>query len=399
MPHFQTKLYLVSLLVLLFLLLGTASSSSPSLQIASKFAHTCVLLPNNPNTLKCFGRGLEYQLGQSTARSIPGINTDAIPDLVQAFPAPIIDFAVGEFHTCSLVVNSSYCWGQNSAGQTGLPASASEPIALAPSPLVPSGTFVLPSHIVAGECFTCVVDMEGTKCTGCDPAAKGQVGLPSGWNLIPGSPTSLDVAEIDAGRWHLCYRQVGIGHEVFCLGDNENKQLGISGDTAARSVFTRVSKDFISISVGSEHTCGIDAQNNVLCWVYNGNRGTIGFPGLVKVGIEDNIKGKVDLGDAKVQEVSAGADHTCVVYQGSLKIVCWGSNAHGQLGVDMGLTRVGVSNADLGDNLDQVDLEDELLPLQISTGKYFTCSERTNNQLVCFGSNFRVTVWTEIRGW
>ena len=57
---------------------------------------------------------------------------------------------------------------------------------------------------------------------------------------------------------------------------------------------------------------------------------------------------------ARVSAVAAGYAHTCAL-RSDVRVVCWCSNAYGQLGVGS-TTDVGTSPAQLGNNLGPVNL-------------------------------------------
>jgi hypothetical protein len=84
--------------------------------------------------------------------------------------------------------------------------------------------------------------------------------------------------------------------------------------------------DIRSVSPGGDHTCAVDEDEGaVLCWGSNafGQVGN-GSPTdrLTPIGLQVLTSG--------VTAIDAGAHHTCAITRGDLK--CWGRNTSGQLG-------------------------------------------------------------------
>ncbi len=120
--------------------------------------HTCVI--DEARAVRCFGRNArgELGLGDTTDRTEPTIvslESDAFA--IFAGGESGIDFggdldavAPGAAHTCALDVEGhAYCWGDNSAGQLGIPAGPPE---LEPVPVHPGLRF---ASLGLGGRFTC----------------------------------------------------------------------------------------------------------------------------------------------------------------------------------------------------------------------------------------------------
>lgn len=135
----------------------------------------------------------------------------------------------------------------------------------------------------------------------------------------------LAFLEVAAGRAHTC----GLvpNGEIWCWGDGLDGQLG-NGETAARPLPTRVSSPlaFMAVTAGFNHTCALAADRSAWCW----GRGSLGQRG-------DGTANRTATAPVEVingfewLSLSAGVDHTCGVMADG-RASCWGGNADGQLG-------------------------------------------------------------------
>jgi alpha-tubulin suppressor-like RCC1 family protein len=82
--------------------------------------------------------------------------------------------------------------------------------------------------------------------------------------------------------------------------------------------------NFTVISAGSDHTCGLTADDVGYCWGTNGG-------GLLGVGTSEEHRTPAPIaGGLALQSISAGDGHTCAVADGNA--YCWGWNVYGRLG-------------------------------------------------------------------
>ena len=99
----------------------------------------------------------------------------------------------------------------------------------------------------------------------------------------------------------------GTGHTCGVRGDGSVACWGDDGDGQV----TPPAGEFASVSAGGNHTCGVGRDGSVACWGDDGD-------------------GQVTPPAGEFASVSAGGNHTCGVRQdGSAS--CWGSNGHGQV--------------------------------------------------------------------
>lgn len=138
------------------------------------------------------------------------------------------------------------------------------------------------------------------------------------------------IGGVDLGQRHGCV--ASFGQEVICWGDNDLSQLSARADVRAGESWRY--DDWAGITnfdVGGAHTCVVtqEPENDVVCWG-NNSRGQLGDGG------REPRSGVVRVpGTRGAKEVEAGLLHTCAVIEdGGPRVLCWGDNRFGQVGVD-----------------------------------------------------------------
>ena len=131
-------------------------------------------------------------------------------------------------------------------------------------------------------------------------------------------------------------------------------------------------------------------DGSVKCWGNNMD-GQLGigssdpFVGLSEAEMGDNLAA-VNLGTGrKAVSVCVGVHHSCAVLDNAA-IKCWGVNEEGQLGQGDRVDR-GASANDMGDNLPQVNLGTGARALEVTCGKDFTCALLESGAVKCWGAN------------
>lgn len=134
--------------------------------------------------------------------------------------------------------------------------------------------------------------------------------------------------KIAAGSHHSCV--LDAAGAARCWGDGDEGMLGDGNEEASGTpVFVAGGHVFSSIVAGNDHTCAIDADGAAWCW---------GDSGAGQIGDGDDEAGQVDepvavAGGHQFVLLTAGDDHTCgLVADGTA--YCWGKNGYGQLGID-----------------------------------------------------------------
>lgn len=207
---------------------------------------------------------------------------------------------------------------------------------------------------------------------------------PSDWDPVE---VADDVIELVAGEEHTCALRAG--GEVRCWGYNSAGQLGYGhtntiGDdeTPAQAGDVPLPGPVASLAAGSSHTCAVLEDGRVVCWGAN-NAGQLGLGHTDHIGndeLVDAATGFVALPGAAV-EVTAGFEHTCARLE-SGDVVCWGRQAEGQLGTG--------EPDDIGDDETVASLGPIALggaAIDIDTSYNHTCAVLEGGAVRCWGSN------------
>ncbi|HEX7927195.1 MAG TPA: hypothetical protein VF678_06375, partial [bacterium] len=273
----------------------SANAQSRPVLVAAGGYHSCVVM--DTGRPKCWGYNAYGQLGVNDTVNrgdVPGQMGSALPGIFVNQVGPIIQMALGGFHTCALDgVGKVWCWGYNVFGQLGY------------------------GHT-------------------------NNIGDNAG-ELNGGSPyVTSGVQKIAAGSYHTC--ALKFGGVVWCWGYNAYGQLG-TGDTQNRrdgvnNAFAVPSlgtgRRAIDITAAAYSTCVLLDDQSIKCWGYNGV-GTLGAGDTITRG-----DGPGEMGDAvpavnlggfgPVKQLSGGGYHVCATNSGA-NIKCWGYNVFGQLGL------------------------------------------------------------------
>ena len=114
----------------------------------------------------------------------------------------------------------------------------------------------------------------------------------------------------------------------MCWGNNSSGQLGDKSTTNSLTpvevygMYTGAK----AVSASYLHTCAISSKGAAKCWGYNGT-GALGDNSTTTTPKPVTVFGLTK----GVKQISAGYSSTCAV-NGKGKVLCWGFNAHGELG-------------------------------------------------------------------
>lgn len=279
--------------------------------------HTCAVLDNN--TIKCWGKDMQGQLGNGTMDS----NPHSYPIQVPSF-TDVKSISTGMNHTCAVKNNNTaYCWGVGGSQQlgNGYNADKSTPQQVKKSSINSNQACQNSANyleevesIDAGTSHTCaVVNSGGSKTAYCwglnskGPIGDGNSGAASYTMCATqqvltsaGGPVLSGVESItvgggnnaDTGPGHTCaVVNSGGSRTVWCWGSNSYGQLGNGAtDTNAHPYPIQVltsaggsaltDAESISISAGYIfYNCARLSNNTIWCWGYN-SYGQLGNGGI-----------------------------------------------------------------------------------------------------------------------
>ncbi len=231
--------------------------------------------------------------------------------------------SVGGFHACAVADDGNvYCWGLNTAGQLGDMTLNNK---AGPVRVVTSLTF---TSVTAGGVHTCALTATGAAyCWGASTSGQVGDGVPTGRRTSPVQVIgSLEFVLLSAGSGHTC--GVTVAGDAYCWGAAASGQLGtgsvIGGDMASPQL-VEGGLTFLSISAGGEHTCGVALGGAAYCW------GEGGFGRLGNGATDTQASPTAVAGNLVFAQVSAGGTHSCGVTV-DLEAYCWGEGTSGQLG-------------------------------------------------------------------
>ncbi len=326
-------------------------------------------------------------------------------DRGQATPAETVAravrVAVGGEYTCALTdLGDVRCWGRNSDGQLGDGSTESRGIAVEVKGLDSPA-----SQLTAGHNFTCALQTNGNAaCWGSN--ASSQLGAATSdrcedfaCSTTPVEVTGLgDVTSIAAGFGHGC--AVTTGGALKCWGLNLYGQLGDGSlvDRLAPVTVSGLAQGVAAVAPGDVQTCALMDDTTVRCWGNN-------LLGELGDGTVDTSLSPVAVcGDATcaeplsdVLQVSSGDYHTCAVTNAGA-VLCWGSNAHGQLG--------SATSNQCGSACSSTPAHISGLPgtaTAVTSSAASTCALLTSRAVYCWGLQFgAANIWhtpTRIDGW
>ncbi len=247
--------------------------------------------------------------------------------------------------------------------------------------------------VATGAEFSCALLGSGqVRCWGY--GALGQLGnggtadspVPVVVSNAGGTGPLTGATQLTSGTNHSCV--LVSGGQVRCWGDNDQGQLG-DGTTTPRSRPVTVTNDagtgpltgVAAVSAGEQHTCALKSNGQVRCWGDNstGQLGDGTTTDRLRPVTVSNPNGTGALTD--MTQVSAGGFFSCAEKSNS-QLRCWGSNFFGQLGDGTTTNRtrpVSVSNTTGANNLQNVK--------KVSAGRWHACVVLDNGQARCWGDN------------
>ncbi len=291
---------------------GNVQIGGPALRLGTGSYHTCAQM--SAEGIRCWGRGMEGQLGYGETRNIVRPDTAGLVPVTLAGES-VRTIVAGVDHTCILLESGQVrCWGGAQFGQLGY--GNTEPIGDdEPAQAVDVALGGVATQLVAGAYHNCALLETGAlRCWG--RGIDGRLGLGTltlptdtaniGDDELPTAVPPVDVGgqvlAMAAGFSHTCV--LLMGGSVRCWGKGDHGQLGhhatssIGDDETPATVPTvDIGASITQIATGSAHTCALASAGQVFCWGFNG-RGQLGYGHTEDVGINQHPReaGAVPLG-------------------------------------------------------------------------------------------------------
>ena len=346
-------------------------------RVATGRAHACALEVGT-GAVWCWGDNSRGQLGRGATGAA------ALPAVVPALGAAATDVAVGDDHTCALLVTGRLeCWGANESGQVGNDNADAD--VLTPTLVGPSGL----AEVAAGGRNTCAFTTGGTTTYCWGDNREGQLGAASlaSYEATPAVVSLPAALALAVGDAHVCAVVAAAGDNVRCWGSDFTRGLGTNvGAVIGRRTNIPVAASgtgaLSTIAAGDGFTCGVSSEvpGTLTCWGANGV-GQSAAPPVPEVGVSAGI-----LGRARLQRVWGGTMHACGLDVDG-RAWCWGNNAFGQLGRgtsgDLGASAQAAPDTVNGPALRFAEL---------ALGRAHTCGRTLTNEIWCWGDNGRSQV-------
>jgi len=203
--------------------------------------------------------------------------------------------------------------------------------------------------------------------------------------LVNGSASSSyaksQISTISSEGSHNC--MINSLNELTCWGLGTSGQLGSGASNynypkEINNAYGYADLNFSTISTGGTHTCALDDDNKLLCWGSRVNY-RLGDNGASShVSYPTRYTGTSEIYDRPLAAISAGGTHTCTIRMDT-STWCWGLGNYGQIGD--GTIYGG------GTMPKQVQFENNLTVISISTGYFHTCAIMSDDSIYCWGFN------------
>lgn len=306
-----------------------------AVQIGAGDAHSCALL--STGSISCWGFNDMADNHDRLGSNDGALDMTALPVTVTTVSAAI-ELAVGFWHSCAALSDGSVrCWGQNASGELGTGCAAAGGCTQIGGSAAAEG--VNDAHMVAaGSGSSCAVFGASNElaCWGFNEGM--QLGFPDPTPVAPmpvlAVPAGIDRVAAGGGdvfsgaglpyRGHLCVTAMGL---LTCWGANDAQQVGPGADIITNPTAVSIFDDVADLSLGYRHTCVIyDTSRDVACWG-DGGDGRLGVLSSERPPVRDPVPL-----DGPALSIAAGNRHTCALLE-SGDLYCWGANDRGQLGV------------------------------------------------------------------
>ncbi len=331
--------------------------------------HSCAI-KNTDDSLWCWGSNTSSQLGHpptNSKRPSKLIKTNADETTTEQWNTT----ANGNSHTCAIkkADQSLWCWGGNDKGQLGQGSIST--LLSEPTEVATGGQW---SSIAANGDHSCAIkDDNSLWCWGSNSA--GQVGGNSSEAII-NTPTAITIGsiwnKISLGTEHSC--GIKADDTLWCWGDNTHSKLGDNTTKPSLIPLHIGTASWLEISLGDQFSCGIDGNNHLYCWGSNTSNQQGHLPTGSTNAIDMTVPTSVDMDVSSWLSISSGDAHSCAIKTDET-LWCWGSSSYGQAAQATKTTKTPTQEPSLS------------LWLKIEADGNHSCAVRKDSSLWCWGNN------------
>jgi alpha-tubulin suppressor-like RCC1 family protein len=296
--------------------------AAKAVQVSVGLTHSCALLENG--AIQCWGDNRNGELGDGTTTG------KALPVTVSGYSTGGKKVATGSYYTCAIKANGGalQCWGYNGLGNLGVGNTTNRNTPTDVTNMSSGVTHISLSSHTSNHNHTCAIKAGVPYCWGYN----GYGGIGDNTTIQRNIPTGIlglsgNVIDISVGSLHTCALTSSGG--VLCWGYGPHGQLGDGTTTSAQLTFvpvTGLSSGIQSVQAGELRTCALTKASAVVCWGYNAH-GQVGDGTTTQRNTPVPVSGLT----SGIETMAIGGYHACAPTPGGA-VKCWGYNAHGQLG-------------------------------------------------------------------
>ncbi len=285
-----------------------------------------------------------------------------------------LQVSVGTSHACGIekLTTYAYCWGRNDNGRLGLSTSNYSVFNKAQKTTGSDNSWTM---ISAGDRHTCGIKTSQTLwCWGSNDDSR----LGDGTKVEKNTPTKIGTIKyltVQSGSKATC--AIATTGVLYCWGKIALGQGNGTFSSTVPKIIQATSgsyfTDWIQISVGRDHVCGI-RSGTMGIWCFGSNS-------TGQLAQKESIAGSqytLRVGSDKWSKVSSGLDHVCAVKSNS-QLWCWGANQWGQIGNG--------GNGLLPSFTPSREYNSWSNWAEVYSGGNVSCAKRTTGRLYCWGAD------------